>query len=292
MNKPSAQINRRQILASLGLILTTVIWGSGFVVMKNSLNIISPIYLMAFRFSIASMAMAIFFFPKCKQIGKKDWAPGIILGGWLCISYILQTYGLKHTTASNNAFITTFYVILVPFLDWLINKYPIKRNNIVAASIALVGIGFLSLDGSFTLQLGDGLTLLCSLTFAVHIIFIERYTRKHDPIIMTIIQMLSAAVICWICGPIFEGPLQFAAFSPSLAFGLLYLGLFGTMLCFLFQTVGQKYLSASTASLLLSLECVFGAVFSIIFLNDPITVQIIIGFILVFGAVFCSQVRL
>lgn len=104
-----------KILAAIGLIITTIIWGSAFVVMKNSVDIISPTYLLALRFTIAAIALILVFWRKVMKINKSDLFCGGLLGVFLFVSYFFQTYGLKYTTASKNAFITTLYVILVPF---------------------------------------------------------------------------------------------------------------------------------------------------------------------------------
>ena len=141
-----------KILAAIGLIITTIIWGSAFVVMKNSVDIISPTYLLALRFTIAAIALILVFWRKVMKINKSDLFCGGLLGVFLFVSYFFQTYGLKYTTASKNAFITTLYVILVPFLHWFFNHKKPKRNNIIAACIAVVGLALLSLEGDLSIN--------------------------------------------------------------------------------------------------------------------------------------------
>lgn len=285
--------NNKKTLASIGLILTTIIWGSSFVVMKNSVDIITPIYIMAIRFTIGGIVMMIFFAQKLKTIKKTDLWPGLVLGFFLFISYAFQTYGLKHTTASNNAFITTLYVIIVPFLNLLFNKVRISKNCIIAAILATIGIGLLSLNGGITMiRIGDVLTLICSFCYAVHIIFIDRFAKKHDPIVLTLLQLIVAAGFCWVLAPMLEGKLLLEVFTPSLIGTLMYLGIFATMIGFLLQNLGQKYVRPATTCILMSLECVFGAVFAIIFLGDPLTIKILLGCVLIFGAVILSEIRL
>ncbi len=280
-----------KLLAGSGLILTTIIWGSAFVVMKNSVDFISPCYLLALRFSIAAVCMTAVFWPQNRKMSRKDLRCGAILGVFLFISYLFQTYGLKYTTASKNAFITTLYVIIVPFLHWIFNGKKPAVRNIGAALIAVLGLGLLSLEGDFSINLGDFLTLICGLFFAVHIVFIDRYTETLSPVRLTTVQMAASAALGWILAPFLEGSPDLSILNGSLMTGLLYLGICSTMVGFLLQTAGQKYLTPNTSSILLSFESVFGLVFSVIFLGDPITVKLLAGCALMFAAVIISEYR-
>jgi drug/metabolite transporter (DMT)-like permease len=276
-------------LSVAGLIITTIIWGSAFVVMKNSVDIISPTYLLALRFTIASIALVAVFFKRLKLVNKTEILCGSLLGVFLFVSYLLQTYGVKYTTASKNAFITTLYVIIVPFLHWFFNKKRPSVNNIGAAVIAVFGLALISLEGDLSINIGDLLTLFCGLFFAFHIVFVDRYTNHHDPVRLTVIQMVVAAILSWVLAPIMEGTQDFTVINGSMLVGLLYLGIFSTMICFLLQNVGQKHLSPNTTSIILSFEAVFGLVFSVIFLEEEVTPKLMAGCILLFSSVILSE---
>ncbi len=276
-------------MSVVGLIITTIIWGSAFVVMKNSVDIISPTYLLALRFTIASIALVAVFFKRLKLVTKTEILCGSLLGVFLFVSYLLQTYGVKYTTASKNAFITTLYVIIVPFLHWFFNKKRPSVNNIGAAVIAVFGLALISLEGDLSINIGDLLTLFCGLFFAFHIVFVDRYTNHHDPVRLTVIQMVTAAIFSWVLAPIMEGTQDFTVINGSMLIGLLYLGIFSTMICFLLQNVGQKHLSPNTTSIILSFEAVFGLVFSVIFLEEEVTPKLMAGCILLFSSVILSE---
>lgn len=280
-----------KFLAGLGLILTTIIWGSSFAVMKNSLDILPPAYLLAMRFSMAAVCLVIVFFKKVRKINRNDLLYGSILGVFLFLAYLFQTYGLKYTTASKNAFITTLYVILVPFLHWKINHTKPKANNITAAVFAVAGLGLLTLEGDLSVNPGDVLTFLCGICFAVHIVYIERYTTKHDPIVLTVVQITVCAILNWCVAPLLEGRPDFMLVDQGMIISLLYLAVLGTMLGFLLQNVGQKYLAPGITSLLLSFESVFGLVFSVILLGEQLTVKLMAGCALMFAAVLISEVQ-
>lgn len=276
-------------LSVVGLIITTIIWGSGFVVMKNSVDIISPTYLLAIRFTIASIALVAVFFRRIKMVTQREILSGSLLGIFLFVSYLLQTYGLKYTTASKNAFITTLYVILVPFLHWFFNRKRPTANNIGAAVIAVFGLGLISLEGNLSINIGDLLTLFCGLFFAFHIVFVDRYTEHYDPVRLTVIQMVVATILSWILAPILEGTQDFTVIKGSIFIGLIYLGIFSTMICFLLQNVGQKHLSPNTSSIILSFEAVFGLGFSVVFLGEAVTPKLLAGCILLFASVILSE---
>jgi drug/metabolite transporter (DMT)-like permease len=283
--------NTRSFVCAFGLIFVTIIWGFAFVVVKNSLDYVPPLYMMAFRFTIASVVLALLFLPKFKLLDKSTFFHGMILGIFLFAAYAFQTVGLQFTTAGKNAFLTTTYVMMVPFLNWFFHKSKPSWNCVLAAIIALAGIGLLSLQGDFSMNRGDVLTIICGFFFAVHIIFISRYTQTQDPVLLTILQLAFSALFSWIFAPFTDGsfPLQ-ETLRADVIVSMLYLGLFSTLLCFLLQNVCQKYLRASTTSLLLSFESVFGVIFSIIFLKEILTAKMIVGCVLIFFALVLSEI--
>ena len=171
-----------KVLASANLLFVTIIWGSAFVVMKNSMDAITPTYLLAYRFTIAALGMAALFWKQIRGMSMQEFKCGALAGLFLFISYYFQTYGLKYTTASKNAFITTLYVVIVPFLAWAVNHVRPKANNLIAAGFAVVGLALLSLKGDLSVNFGDFLTLVCGICFAVHMIFRSLHGILHsDP---------------------------------------------------------------------------------------------------------------
>lgn len=286
---------KTKVLSVLGLILTTMIWGGSFVVMKNSVDVLEPTFLLAVRFTIAALALVFVFHNNLKNRNKDSLRCGLILGVLLELSYLFQTYGIKYTTASKNAFITTLYVILVPFLNWGISKKRPKMKNLAAAVMAVIGLALLTLEGDLGINLGDFLTLLCGLCFALHMVYIDKFTEKHDPIFLTIVQIAVVGICNWLLVPVFDGMDAYnfqALMDKDLIIGLLYLAIFSTMVGFLLQNVCQKYLSANTTALLLSMESVFGALFSVMLLNEVLAGKMLLGCILMFLAVVVSELHI
>ncbi|NLZ81002.1 MAG: DMT family transporter [Clostridiales bacterium] len=290
-------ISKKKIkyLALFGLLFASIIWGGAYVAVMSSLDMIPPLYVMAIRFTIALIGLSVIFYKRIMKMTKRDLLAGLILGILMFLSYIFQTYGLKYTTASKNAFLTTSYVIMVPFFNWIINKKKADSYSIFAAILAILGIGLLSLQGDMTINLGDLLTLICGIFFALHLIYIDRFTVKSDPIILTVLQIGIAGLLSWICAPIVDGALPVITDSQAmseLTISLLYLGIASTMIGFLLQNVGQKYTDPSTAALILSLESVFGVLFSVLLLGEVLSVKMANGCILIFVAIIISETKL
>ncbi|WP_343210292.1 DMT family transporter [Anaerolentibacter hominis] len=289
---PTASTKKISLLASAGLLLTSIIWGFAFVIVKNSLDLIPPIYMLAFRFTIGALGLVLIFHRKLKAINIPLLRSGAILGFFLFISYAVQTIGCKYTTAGKNAFITTIYVVLVPFLHWFINRKKPDLFCLLAAASSFAGIALLSLDGSGGgINIGDILTLLCGVGYAIHFVFLDRYAKLQDPVCLTLLQIAFAAIFSWICAPIMDGGFPANAFQPGIIAGMLYLGLMSTMTAFLLQTVCQKYTSATTASLILSTECVFGVFFSILLLGEHMSGRMAAGCVLILLAIVITETK-
>ena len=129
-------------LARAALIVATVIWGSSFVVMKQALDSVPVLYLLALRFSLAAAALAPVCVRELKKLDARHLRAGAILGAVLFLGYVLQTYGLNYTTPGKNAFLTATYCVLTPFLARLLFKSKLSAEHIAAAFVCLIGIGF------------------------------------------------------------------------------------------------------------------------------------------------------
>jgi len=291
MNKKSISI-----LASCGLILTAAIWGFAFVVVKDSLDYVGAVYMVAIRYTIAAVVMGLIFIKRWKNLNKKILLHGFISGLFLCGGYITQTIGCDYTTAGKNAFLTTVYVILVPLISWLLYKKRPGWYVFVAAIMSVTGIGMLALGtgDSAGLNFGDIMTLVCGLFYALHIVWTAKYnTQGDDTLLLTILQFAVSAIVSWIISPFYDGAFPAQAFTnPKVIVSMLYLGLFSTMLCFSLQNIGLKYVQSSLASLFLSFESVFGVLFSVIFLHEHLSVRMIIGCILIFLAIVLAETKL
>lgn len=282
--------------ATILLFLVAIIWGGGFPAVKIALETgITPFYLITARFSIAAVILFIFKYKAMKPYLKTHLLPGLLLGTFLFLGFAFQTFGIEHTTPSKNAFLTSTYVVMAPFIYWIVSKHFPDKFTLIGAALTIIGVGFLTLDDSLSMNLGDMLTLVCALFFALHIIFIGHYSRedskmKADPLTLVFYQMLFAALLAFIAALIFEPFNATPQFEGVLA--IIYLGVFSTMLAFFMQNYAQKLVSESQSAIILATESVFGALFSVLLLSEQMTVNLIIGFTLVFIAIVITETKL
>lgn len=275
--------------AKLFIVLATIIWGTSFVIMKNTLDSVPVMPLLAFRFLIAAAILAAVFYKSWKSLDRRYFLYGGIMGLLLLIAYITQTYGLADTTPGKNAFLTASYCIIVPFLNWIVSKKRPDRYNVFAAILCISGIGLVSLSSDLTVTRGDALTLLSGFFFAAHIIAVNRFAKGRDIFLLTVLQFATAGAVSLLLAIITRSwPSQL---PRGAAAELLYLAIACTAGALLFQNIGQKYTEPAAASVLLSLEAPFGVFFSILFYNERPNARMLIGFALIFLAVLWSETK-
>jgi len=278
--------------ADLMLIIVAVIWGSGFIGVEFAFGAnMSALLILAFRFSIASIVLLIVTYKDIKIIKKLEWIKGSIAGVLLFTGFYLQTAGQALTTISNSAFITATYVIMVPFVAWIIVKQKPTIKIVVLAFVVLIGVGVLTLSPGQGLKLnvGDLLILLCALAFASHVAYVEIAVSSSSPKIITFIQISVAAILSIIGLFVFDFPaIAVADYAKGLP-AVLFLGVFSTCLCFFMQTSAQKRTSAAKVGIILSTEGFFGTLFSILLGLEPLTAKIMIGGIIIITAVILTE---
>ena len=279
--------------ASPLIVLATIIWGSSFVVMKSSVDVLPTFWLLAIRFTFSALVLAVVFIKRWKVLDRQYLIGGTVMGFCLFVAYAFQTFGLEQTTSGKNAFFTAVYCVIVPFLYWVIAKRRPDKFNILAAFLCIAGIALVSVTGrnATAFNMGDVLTLIGGFFFAAHIVAVAKYSEGRDIFILTTLQFASFALFSWIGVLITRPALTPGVFDQSLIFSLAYLVIFASCGALLFQNIGQKYTAPSTAAVLLSLEAPFGVFFSILFANERPTPLMFVGFALIFLAVVCSETK-
>lgn len=282
-------VRKKSTLADMSLLIVALVWGGGFIAVKGALDTISPFYIMAFRFSISVLIMLLVFRKKIRVITKNDIFIGTIVGILLFLGFAAQTVGMKYTTAGKNAFLTGTNVVIVPFLYWVISKKRPDAFSLISAFLCFIGIGMLTLEGGIHIGLGDGLTLLCAVFFAAHIVSVGFFAKKFDVILLVIIQLGVSAILSILAALIFE-PMPHSLNSGTI-FALIYLGIFSTMLAFIVQNVAQKYTTSTHTAIILCLESVFGSILSVIMLHELFTSKMILGCLTIFLAIITTETK-
>ena len=274
------------------LLVTAIVWGSGFVVTAIALEYLTAYQVMAGRFLLASIILTVLFGARLKKASRSVIWKGALLGTILYIAFALQTVGLQYTTPSKNAFLTAVNVLVVPLIAYAVYKRKVDRFEVIGAVTALIGIALLSLQSSFTMNIGDILTLLCAVAFAFDIFYTNKFVQNEDAILLTIIQFISAAVISalfvLVRGDI---PTSIESIGTGGLFSIVYLAVFSTIVAYLFQNIAFKYTSATQGAIILSMESFFGMVFSVVFLHEVLTGRMVIGAALILAAIIFSEVK-
>ena len=281
---------KKQVLfADLGLLLVALLWGAGFLFTKRGLDYITPLWMMSMRFVGATIIMSIVFYKNFRKISKSDLKAGLIIGIFLYIAFATQTIGLQYTSISNQAFLTATNVVFVPFLVWVVYKKAPDKFAFIGAALATVGIGLITLKEGLHLNVGDMWTLACAVFFAGHIVSIGFFAKDKDPIALTIVQFAVAAVLSLVSALMME-PLP-AKIGSEAMLSVGYMVLASTLLAFLLQNICQKYTPSTHASLILSLESVFGTLVAVIFEGEMFNLQMAFGCITVFAAILLIETR-
>ena len=286
----SEKILRR--LAKPMLLATAILWGMSFMMMKTSTDSIPPMYLGALRLTGGAIVVALLFIKRWKKCTFDYIWRGAVIGFVLFLAYAFQLTGVMYTTPSKTGFLTATYCVMVPFMNWLITKHRPDRYNILASLLCIGGVGLVALTGSLSIAKGDILMLVCAVFFGLHIITVGLLGGdQRDPFLMTALQFTFAAIFFWIAG-FFTAPFPSAdVFTGDMIFTILYLSVIATAACHTFQSVARCMPTRSSAAVPLSLESVFGVLFSVLFYGDPMTFRLAIGFIMIFLAVLCSETK-
>lgn len=268
-----------------------LIWGSSFFMVKETVGILPSLWLLSFRFAGGAGVLALLGWRQWKDFSPDYLRRGALIGAFLWGAYTVQIFGLERTTPSNNAFLTAVYCVLVPFFYWFAMKKRPDGYNLLAAVLCVAGVALVSLSGEFTIAPGDLLTLVGAVLFAAHIVAVAKVSPGKNIYLLTVFQFAFAALLDGVCALLFQPFPGDFVMTGELAWTLFYLTVFCTAVALLFQNVGQVWSDPASASIILSLESVFGVLFSVLLYGDPITPRLLLGFGLIFVAVVCSETK-
>lgn len=274
----------------LALLTAAVIWGSSFIVMKDAVADVPVFQLLAIRFTLAGLLLAFLFRKRLMRSGKALLRHGAVCGVLLFCAYTTQTFGLMTTTPGTNAFLTAVYCVIAPFLAWGFYRKRPTVYNWAAAVLCIAGIGLISLSENLTIGTGEALTLLSGVFYALHIMALSHFGERDDPIALTIVQFAVVAALSWGCTLLLDRGAAFPA--PAIWPQLLYLTVFATAATLVLQSVGQSRTPPSQSAILLSLESVFGVLFSVLLGREALTLKLGFGFALIFISVLVSETQL
>jgi drug/metabolite transporter (DMT)-like permease len=253
------------LVGVLLLVLVTVIWGSTFAVIKETIQTVPVPILLAVRFSFAAL------FLLWVKPERKTLIPGLILGLLSFAGYATQTIGMLTTSASKAAFITGLSVILTPIVGAIWLRQRIPGRVWLAALLAIIGLGLMTLNPNEGVVIGDLWVLGTALAYALYIVYLGEIAVHHKPIVLTSLQIIVVAVLSW--GWAVPHLSVLKELSPSVLSALLYLALFATALVLWLQALAQRVVPAYAAALIFALEPVFAAIFAYFMLGETLSLQ-------------------
>ena len=276
------------------LFLTAFIWGTAFVAQSVGMDYLGPFTFNGIRSMIGGAALLPCIWIIQKMNGKPDGTESkkdLITGGIACgillfAASSLQQIGIQYTTAGKAGFITAFYIVIVPVLGILLHKKT-GWKIWLAVVLAIVGLYFLCMTESFSIDKGDILVFLCALVFAVHILVIDHFAPKVNGVKMSCMQF-------FICG-ILSIPFMFTIETPTFTavtgawMPLLYAGVLSCGVAYTLQILGQKNVNPAVASLILSLESCFSVLAGWVVLGEKLSVRESVGCAFMFAAIILAQ---
>ena len=273
-------------LALLALVGATAVWGSTFVVVQDAVEQMPVLPFLFWRFALATVVLAVLRPRAVFALSREKRRHGVLLGLMLGGGYVLQTFGLLHTSATVAGFITGMFVVFTPLIGWAVLREPIAAPVWWAVGVATVGLALISLDG-FSIGLGELLTLGAAAMYAGQIVGLDRWSTASDAYGLTVLQLAVVAVMCLVTSPL-QGGLVLPP-SAGVWVAIVFLALAATALAFLAQTWAQTHMSAPRAAIVLTLEPVFAGVFGVLVGGDELTGRIVAGGLCIVVAMYLVE---
>ncbi|MFA1015037.1 DMT family transporter [Dubosiella newyorkensis] len=276
--------------ANIACLLTAMIWGFGFIATASALETFPFFTTLALRFSGASLLYWMIFWFFKPSISKKGLCYSVISGFFLFMAFTLQTIGLKNSDAGTNAFLTSVNVVLVPYLMWMLFHKKPRGIQCLASFLCLAGILLMSCsEQGLRFRNGDWFSLGCAFFFAFQIIANDKASKEADPIAVNACQMSVAALLSIPCALMVDSWPEIVSIKAVLS--MAYSILFATGVAYFLQTWAQKYTDASSASLLLSTECLFANFFAILVFHEVKTWTMYLGGGLIFVSILLVEAK-
>ncbi len=305
----------RQLNADLALLLVTLIWGATFVMVKNAVSAFPVFSFMAIRFTLAAAVLLPLTIWRRRQLATTNptgpfagrrllsWGrlrrlalPSLLIGGALFAGYTFQTWGLTLTTPAKAGFITGLSVVIVPLAAALFLRQAPSRNAWIGVALATAGLASLSLTADLHIEPGDLLVLGCAFSFAAHILLTGHFAPRHDPLALTLGQIVTVAILSLAAALLFDMP---TAGPPALVDRLdarvlgaaAFTGLLATAAAFGIQTVAQRFTTATHTALIFAAEPVFAGLFSFWLIGELLGPRQVIGCGLILAGMMVAEMR-
>lgn len=287
-------VARLHLRANLLMLAAAVIWGSAFVAQRLSLSVIGPFLYTGLRFLLGALVLVPLL--PTRQCARREIAalaqrpagllPGLLLGLLLAASISLQQIGLQYTRIANAGFISSLYVVLVPLIGVLL-RHRAGTGTWLGATLAAIGLYFLSVNERFSVMYGDGFQLVGAILISIHVIAVGYFARRHDPLVLAFQQFLVCGLLC---GAIGLGVETLDANTLARALPtLLYGGLLSVGVAYTLQVVAQRDAAPAHAAVIFSMEGVFAALAGWAALGETLSLRALLGCALMLAGLLVCQ---
>jgi drug/metabolite transporter (DMT)-like permease len=292
--KSLRKIDNRFMKHIILLLLAAIIWGIAFVAQKAGMEYMGPFAFNGIRFALGAVSLLpLLMFQKHifgtttknSDIGFTVKG-GILLGVVVFVAAAFQQVGIVKTTAGNAGFITSLYIIIVPFLGFFL-KHKINREVWIGALLAVIGLWLLSINRRFQMAPGDGLVLISALFWAIHIIIIGHYAPKTNVLLLSVVQFAVGSVLNMAVAFVFE-EIRWVMVTDAL-YPVLYGGIMSIGVAYTLQVTGQRNVEPSKAAIVLSLESVFAVLGGWLLLSETLTFRKGLGAAIMLAGLIVSQ---
>ncbi|MHC1717767.1 MAG: DMT family transporter [Acidaminococcaceae bacterium] len=276
--------------AELLMVSVTLAWGSSYLLMKIGLDSIGPYNLIALRFGIAFICMVLLFSSRFRMLTASVFAKGILMGTLLFLLFSGLVYGVNNTTASTAGFLASTTVIIVPILESIAKQRLPSKAIMLCILLVILGLYFLTVKEPFALDGGSVYCLLAAMFYAIYILVFDRIAKNENTLLISIIQLGITALLGSLLMVFFETPSL--PKTPTQWGAIIALGLICSAYGFVVQPIVQRYTSPEKIGLIFSLEPVFSAILSYIFLHEVLNMKGYIGAALIFSGVVLSKITI
>ena len=278
------------LLADFSLLLVAAVWGFTFVTVKNAIALLPPFSFNFYRFGLAALVMIAIALLKREKMYLQTVKAGLLVGFFLFNGYSFQTVGLAYTTAANAGFLTGLSVVLVPLVTVVLDRRWPPAGVMAGAVCAACGLAVLSSADVAGFAAGDLLVLCCALFFALHIVFVGRFSPHHPTVWLVAVQIATVAVLSGLCGLLLEGGIRKLVVADT-GPALLITALFATCLAFFTQNYMQRFTSPGHTAIIFATEPVFTAIFAVLLLKETLSPNTSLGGALIVAGMLLAEIR-
>jgi drug/metabolite transporter (DMT)-like permease len=278
-------------LVDFSLVGVALIWGATFVLVKRALADVSTLLFLAMRFAIATVALLFVFRKQIRSPGlSRALRGGMIAGACLFAGYVLQTSGLKYTSASKTGFITGLYIPLVPLFSSLVYRKIPQLAELAGVATAFAGLTLMTVERDlFSLSRGDLLVAGCAVAYAFHMLVVGRYAQSADTGVLAVTQVATAGVLS--AGTFWWAEPVRIQWSAEVWIALAVTSLLATALAFSVQTWAQRWSSPTRTALIFSMEPVFAWATSYVVAGELLSRRATLGAVLILAGILLVELK-